>query len=273
MVIAALIGGLVFAALGVLGGMTAFGRWVRGYSGYKLLDIRWAIPYVLGLLVSGSVVLGCTRTAFNDWEGLLVLALLPFGILGAVMWGFAFAMELFVRTTTPTASHIEPTYDVGDGLMVRQRYADAEAAFRQNLNADPADVNAFLRICKARQARGDIEIVLRDLNTAWRDAIDRTDSAATPPRPALLEKLKEKEYRQDRILRLTFALGDIYVERLNNNDMARKLYAATLEHLFGYPPADPLRDRLKALEKPDRLTIEEAAEESQPSRIPFPNDE
>lgn len=264
---ATIICGFIFVGLGIWGGITAVSRWARGYTGFRILRIPWGFYFALALLFTGLTVIGGIRR-LDGGLALFIAALLPFALLGAVMWAFAFGLELAAGAASSRNMHIEPTYDIGDGLMVRRQFAEAEAAFQRYLAANPADLGALLRISRAQLADGRVEQAVRELEVARRHAIDRTDDAV-PPRPEVLKKLQEKEYRQDRILRLSFTLGDIYVEQLGDNARAIKLYEETLQFLYGYPPADPLRDRLKALSNPNRMTLSDAVERAQPRKIPL----
>jgi hypothetical protein len=257
--------GFIFVVLGAIGGTTAVSRWWRGYIGFRILHIPWGFYYAFALFITGLTAVGGIRQ-LDGMLALFIAALMPFALLGSVMWAFAFGMELVAGAAASKNMHIEPTYDIGDGLLVRHKFAEAEAAFRLYLAAHPTDLPVLLRISRAQISDGRLEQAVRELELARKNAIDRTDSA-TPPCAELLQKLQEKEFRQDRILRLTFTLGDIFVEKLCDHPRAIKLYEESLQVLYGYPPADPLRDRLKALNNPDRMTLSDAVDQAQPRKI------
>jgi len=257
--------GFIFAFLGIWGGITAVSRWARGYLGFRILQIPWGFYYAIALLFTGITCI----TGLRQLDGglaLFIAALMPFALLGSVMWAFAFALELAAGAAASRNMVVEPTYDIGDGLMTRRQFPEAEAAFRKYLAEHPSDLPVLLRISRAQIADNRVEQAVRELESARRHAIDRTD-ASNPPNEELLRKLNEKEFRQDRILRLTFSIGDIYVEKLCDHPRAIKLYEESLQVLYGYAAADPLRDRLKALNDPNRMILTDAVEQAQPRKI------
>ena len=71
-----------------------------------------------------------------------------------------------------------------------------------------------------------------------------------------------------RLLRITFALGDLISVKLSDSERARRLYEKTLEYLYGFRDADPLRTRLKILsgEPPDDART---IAEHPPERLPI----
>ncbi|HYG78353.1 MAG TPA: hypothetical protein VEK08_25345 [Planctomycetota bacterium] len=257
-----IVSGLLFAFLGILGGMTAFSRFVRGYTGLKLLSLPWAPVFAFGLFFSAFAFFVSVRL-FDGWAVLMLASLIPFAILGSVMWCFAVVLEFFYRAAAPRGV-AEPSYDVGDGLMVRRQFAEAEAAFRENLAADPLDLNALLRVSRAQLAAGKTDAAVRELESARRFAIHFSPAVKVAE---LMQRMADTEFRNDRILRLTFALGDIYIEKLGDEESARKLYQESLQVLSGYAPADPLRARLAALNKADHLPLADAVEKAQPRKI------
>jgi len=263
--IVAAVSGLIFTVLAILGGMAAFSRFVRGYTGLKLIELPWAGLFGLALAFSAFFFAVSVKYA-SGTVALLLAALIPFAILGTTMWFFAFLLELFFRASGSRGMRVEPTYDVGDGLMVRQQFADAEAAFRKSLQEDPLDLGALLRISRAQVADGRVEDAVRELDAARRHAMAHREQAKAPM-PESMRRLQEKEFRQDRILRLTFALGDLYVEKRGDSERARELYEETLQILYGYPAVDPLRARLAALNRADYIPLADAVQKAQPRTI------
>ena len=155
------------------------------------------------------------------------------------------------------------SYDFGDGLMARHRYADAARAYGRYLHENPLDTSALLRMCGALEAAGRAAEALSALEDARRKSILREDNSDDP---ALNASVMGRDFRQQRILTLTYVIGDMLVEKLNDIPRARLLYEETLEQLYGYPPVDALRQRLKMLKEirkqppsvkaPDRLKLE-----------------
>jgi tetratricopeptide (TPR) repeat protein len=159
------------------------------------------------------------------------------------------------------------TYDLGDACMVKQRYAEAEIEYKKYLDADPLDTQALLRMCRAAELHGRPEDALRLLGLARQRTLDKQDGSDDNSKgwPST-----RKDFRQCRILALTYAMGDLLVEKIEDAERAKKLYANTLEELFGYPDVNPLRERLKRLEQPGQISISQAVENAQPDKIPFP---
>jgi hypothetical protein len=244
-----------FLALGVYGGGSAVTRWARGYQDIFAFTPTGGAVYALLLIIIGS---SCFY-AMSKLTGIAQLAsfaLLPFALLGHIMWMVAFVMQVAVAIASPTDMPVEKTYDVADGLMMRGKYAEAEQKLREELAADPLDIEAFMRMCRAIESDGREEQAARELAAAHKALLEHKDEKALP-----------RDKRQARLLRITYALGDILVSKLDELEAARRLYTRTLETLYGYPDADPLRDRLKSLEQPGRMTGSEAVSSLQPSRI------
>jgi tetratricopeptide (TPR) repeat protein len=246
---------IAFLALGIIGGMTAMSRFMRGYSGFFIFGPLGGALYLIALLVLTPLFLVAMRQ-MNDILVLFLFAMAPFAFLGHIMWGVGFFAEIFMKTAGATQLPVEQTFDVGDGLMARGKYADAEAQFRQDLAAEPLNVNAQLRVARAMEADGRCEEAAEELNRALHTAIAEQH-----------DKRLKKEDHQQRILRITFALGDILVTKLDDAPRALTLYRNTLEVLAGVEDAQVLRDRLSALETPDRLSISDAVEKAQPLKI------
>jgi hypothetical protein len=161
------------------------------------------------------------------------------------------------------------SYDFGDRLMRQRKFAEAEHEYRKYLAKDPMDLGALLRVAQAIAADERFEDAIAELADARRKSIERQDDSDNPSNGWVLAR---KDYRQHRIMTLSFVMGDLFVEKLDDIAGAKKLYAETLEVLYGYPDVNPLRERLKALENPNRLSLNEAVEKLQPEKIPFPEE-
>jgi hypothetical protein len=161
----------------------------------------------------------------------------------------------------------QKSYDRGDGAMAQKRFAEGEREFRACVDEDPLDTQALLRLARAMELQHRHEDALRELGLARQKSIDKTDESDDNRKgwPST-----RKDFRQHRILALTYAMGDLLIEKLEDAERARNLYANTLEELYGYPDVNPLRERLKRLEQPGQISISEAVEKAQPLKIPFP---
>jgi hypothetical protein len=228
---------LGFCLLGIFGGMCAVSRWVRGYSAYFVLERFGAALYLAGLLITGPAFLLYAAGHSQELVSLFLIILLPFGLLGHVLWVFAVMLEMGARALGPSDLPTEKTFDKGDAFMSRGLFVEAERQYRADLAEVPHNCNALFRVCRALEARGQTGGIARELWTAYRASLDKRGN---PPLP-------RKEW-QERILRITFALGDVLDVKLNKPGQARHVYAESLEILYGYPDADPLRDRLRKLD-------------------------
>ena len=243
-----------FLLLGLYGGMAAISRWMRGYTGFFIFSPVGGALYLVGLIVTTLLFLFTMR----EMNGLLVLflfAMAPFAIFGHVIWCLAMVLEMMGRAAGPTQLAIEKTYDVADGLMVRGKFDEAAAKYAEALATDELDTEALIRRARALEKAGSDEEAERELREAYRATMQHRD-----------EKTLPHKQRQERLLRLSFALGDLLVTT-DRMDDARQLYAQSLEVLFGYDEADALRTRLKALEQPDRVPFSQAVQNAQPERI------
>jgi tetratricopeptide (TPR) repeat protein len=251
---------LSFLLLGIYGGMSAISRWVRGYSGFLVFSPVGAAAYFSALVLTGIMFFKCMAVlrAADSALVLLLLAMLPFAILGHVLWAFGAAGELFTRVAGASQLPIAKTFDKGDALMARARYAEAEAQYRQDLAEEPLNAEALLRVCKALEADGRVEDAVRELSVAHQITCEGRDK----------EPLKEQQ-RCERVLRITYTLGDLLVTKVERPEEARLLYERTLQSIYGYKDADPLRDRLRALEDPTRLKHSDAVRQAQPDKIPL----
>ncbi len=244
---------LIFIVQGLYGGMVAISRWVRGYTGFFILRPAGAAAYAMLLLASAPIFLFITRQMDGPAQ-LFLFALMPFAVFGHVLFLVAILLETGARWLGPSEMPVARTFDQADALVARKQYAEAEAAYRAELRADPACLEALLRLCRLLEQIGRPEESVRELSAAHEAALHDA------PR-------QDAKTRRERLLCLTFALGDVLVERLEDSARACAVYERTLQVLFGCPEADPLRDRIKALDAVNYRSISEAAEAAQPSRL------
>ena len=159
------------------------------------------------------------------------------------------------------------SYDRGDSCMSRKQFTDAEREFRTCIEEDPLDTQALLRLARAIELQGRFEDALRELGMARQKSINKTDESDDNSKGWPNAR---KDFRQHRILTLTYAMGDLLVEKIEDSERAKLLYANTLEELYGFPEVNPLRERLKRLEQPGQISISEAVEKAQPLKISLP---
>ena len=229
----------LFFALGVYGGMSAYSRWIRTDQGHWVFEPLPAMYFGLAL----AAALFATIAGMRVTDGALLLvefAFMPFGMLGAVLWVFGLGLETGSRMMSPNMAPLARTFDRGDGFMARGAYADAEREFRAALDAEPHNNEAVLRLSRALESAGKLQQAAAGLSAAHDRIIDHRND----PPPAN----NHREYWQERLLSVTFALGDLYSARLSDPMRAQQLYKTTLEYLYGYKEADALRARLKRLE-------------------------
>ena len=232
---------IIFGLLGIYGGMCAISRWVRGYTGFFVFRPDGATIY-LGISLFSFAIFLITNSPAGSWSPLIFLALMPFAFLGYVLWFVAGILEMGYQWMAPSALSVPPSFDLADGLMVRGAYAEAEQAYRTELSKDTLNIEALFRLCRALEAQERFKESSEELSTAYKIYMDLRDAPHFP-----------KPIRQEYILRVTFALGDILANKLNKTQEACQLYERTLEILYGYRDADPLRERLKALERASRM--------------------
>jgi len=228
---------LVFVGLGVYGGMCAYARLTGGDRGFLCFEPLWGMYFGLAQFFA----LAGAAAGFHALNGnafLVELALFPFGVLGTVMWGFGFAMESGSRFMADTAGKVVRTFDRGDGLMTQNKFAEAEQEFRTARQEEPGNMEALLRLSRALEGQQKYEMAAQELAAALRGIIDQRND------PAL-----EKDPWQPKVLLITYALGDLYAGKLSDSERALRLYKSTLELLYGYRDANPLRERLKRLER------------------------
>lgn len=230
---------LPFVLLGIYGGMCAVNRYFRDHARAFVFEPRGAVLYLMAVAVSGLLFAYVFFALYvqDSILALLLFVLLLFAGTGYLGWMSVLLVDWLFQALGPSQLPVAKTFDKGDGWMARRNYAEAEAQYRRDLAEEPLNTDALLRVCRAMEAAGRFEDAARELRAAHLQTLERRDE------PEL-----EFKTRQERLLRLTFALGDLLVDKLGRVGEACALYQTTLEILYGYPDADPLRDRLKALE-------------------------
>jgi tetratricopeptide (TPR) repeat protein len=233
---------LLFVALGVYGGICAFLRGWRGEQGFTIFEPLWAMYFALAQFFCLVGSFSGFHTLGEPWW-FITVALFPFGVLGTVLWGFGMVFETGARMIGPSMGPVARTFDVGDGFMTRNMFAEAEREYRKALAEEPGNIETLLRLSRALEGAGKYDEAARELSGAHeRIVATRHD---LPP---------VSEHWQARLLTVTYALGDTYASKLNDSQRAQALYKTTLELLYGYRDANPLRERLKRLEyAPDVL--------------------
>lgn len=178
--------------------------------------------------------------------------------------------DFFLRLLKTDIVDENKSYDFGDSCMTKRQYREAERAYRKYLADDPLDTQALLRLSRAIELDGRPEDALRELGIARQQTLTRQDQSDDNRKgwPST-----RKDFRQYRILALTYAMGDLLVEKIEDPERAGELYEETLQELYGYPDVDPLRDRLKRLRQPGAIRISDAVEKAQPLKISLPDSE
>ena len=99
-------------------------------------------------------------------------------------------------------------------------------------------------------AFGDARMATMELIAVRLDLLNaKPESDGGLSRPAVSGPGGARRDRNERILVLTYALGDLYVGPIGEPERARKLYEETLQQLYGFPGVDPLRQRLSQLQE------------------------
>lgn len=175
---------------------------------------------------------------------LIPLLALPIGAYMA-----ALIVELCSGVFSQSSSQGEHrSYDKGDAALQRGDPAAAVEHFRADLKCWPGDTEAVLRLARALEAAGQPDTAAAELSAARLDLLNRpNDEQEAMARPAISGAGGQRRDRNERILVLTMALGDLFAGPLNKRERARLLYEETLQRLYGYPNVDALRKRLQAL--------------------------
>ncbi|MBI3830726.1 MAG: hypothetical protein HY291_14490 [Planctomycetes bacterium] len=160
------------------------------------------------------------------------------------------AVEVFAGFFNQSASQGElRTYDRGDAALARKEFAQAIACFRQDLARWPGDTEAYLRLARALECHGQAELAASELSAARLALLNGPlDEAEARARPAISGYGGLRRDRNERVLTLTYALGDLYEGPLRDPERARHLYEESLQRLYGYPNVDPLRERLRRVQ-------------------------
>lgn len=160
------------------------------------------------------------------------------------------AVATFSAFFSPSTSQGElRTYDKGDAAMARKQFAQAVACYRQDLARWPGDTEAYLRLARALEANGQAALAASELKAARHELLEgKLDPAEARARPAISGLGGQQRDRKDRILTLTYALGDLCEGPLSDPAGAQRLYEDTLQRLYGFPNVAPLRERLRRVQ-------------------------
>jgi len=262
------IGIILVLAHGWYGGLAAIRFWRDSGSRASIFHpLGGGIYVATGVLCFFFMLLAAKAGAASVLEALpyavmMPVLLLPYGLYFAAVC-VAMGSEFFASGTSGEVR----TYDRGDAAMARKDYAAAIFSYRADLTHWPDDVDATLRLARAHEANAQPEAAAAELNALRLEMLERgpreADAAASASEidPAVLRR-----NHYERVLTLTYAQGDLYEGPLHEPERARRLYEETLQRLFGFPQADPLRARIKRLEDRlagrDEISSEQAEEAS-----------
>lgn len=178
-----------------------------------------------------------------------IVILLPLLALPVGAYMAALIVELFSGFFSQSASQGDHrSYDKGDAALLRGDPAAAVKHFRVDLKRWPGDTEVVLRLARALEAAGRPDMAAAELSSARLDLLNRpNDEQEAMARPAISGAGGQRRDRNERILVLTLALGDLFSGPLDQRERARLLYEETLQRLYGYPNVDALRKRLQVL--------------------------
>ncbi len=233
-----LICGILFSILGIIGGLAAYSRWWRLQSDFFLYQWLWGSHFTLAQIITfwGYIGGGSEFRAKHDSLFMYVSTLVLLSFLGAIFWFYSFVLHLMARVVQPNFGTLKKSYDIGDGLMARGRFAEAVEAYRQAIQEDAQDTEALVRMCRALEAGGKFGESARELEHAYSET---SKNKFDPP-------LRKEDY-QARLSQIVFMLGDLYQHKLNHPSKAQQLYSTALLQLQDHPDAKALRQRLDGL--------------------------
>ncbi|MCW8130772.1 MAG: hypothetical protein KIS92_10515 [Planctomycetota bacterium] len=246
-----ILGFVAVAGLGVLGAAKTARLFLAGEHGQFIFRPLGALLYLSACAFAFFFYLLAERaaTAGSGTAGALPLVvvvpvlLMPYGLYLAGL-----IVEICSGFFNASASQGElRTYDKGDAALARGEFERAAVCFREDIKRWPGDTDAILRLARALEAAGRTELAASELNAARLDLLNETGDAEAVARPSLSGGGLKRD-RNERVLLLTFALGDLYEGPLANPARAKALYEETLELKYGEPRSEPLRDRLRKLE-------------------------
>jgi len=244
------LGILLVVAHSSYGGLTGLSFWRDSVCRAHILrplggGIYVAIGGFLFLFMIWAARVGASSAAEAfPYVIMIPFLLLPYGLYFAALC-VVVGSEFFASGTSGEMR----SFDRGDAAMTRQDYAVAIFSYREDQVRWPGDVAATLRLAHAYEANAQPEAAAAELNALRLDMLahgpQEADSVANVSEidPSVLRR----NYAE-RVLTLTYAQGDLYEGLLHEPERARRLYEETLQRLFGFPHADPLRTRIKRLE-------------------------
>lgn len=260
------------AALGAYGAVKGARIFLHGERGALVFTPLGAFFYIGSGIFAYTLFLVASKAEGNGGpaEAAPLLMIGPVLVFPYALYLVGFAVTLGAKFFSVEDS-VEPvrSYDKGDAAMQRKAYAQAAALYRLDLERWPGDLEATLRLARALEAGGDAGGAARELEAAHRARLNGGavhDGGITRPDVKLLEERKRQ--RNEGIVILACALGDLYAQQLAKPGLARSVYEETLERCYGYPGTDALRQRLKRLEaaaaeplaepepKPERIALD-----------------
>lgn len=239
------------AGLGALGAIKASRLFLHGDHGQFLFRPHGAFLYLSASVFAFVFYLMVERATSGPGPSgagpmLLVIPVLcfPFAIYIAGL-----CVEIFSGFFNPNASQGElRTYDKGDASMARGDFERAAVYYREDMARWPGDTDAILRLARALEGAGRTELAASELNAGRLDLLNETGDREATAKPSLSGAGGVRRDRNERVLLLTFALGDLYEGPLANPARAKALYEETLILKYGEPRTAPLRDRLSRVE-------------------------
>lgn len=254
-------------ALGAYGAVKAARIFLHGERGALVFTPLGAFFYISSAIFAYTLFLVASKAegSGSPADAAPILLIGPFLVFPYALYLAGFAVTLGAKFFSVEGS-IAParSYDKGDAAMQRKAYAQAAALYRLDLERWPGDLDATLRLARALEAGGDVQSAARELETAHRARLNAgpdLDGGITRPDVKLLEERKRQ--RNEGIVILACALGDLYTQQLAQPGLARNVYEETLERCYGYSGVEPLRQRLKRLE----AAASEPQAEPEPERI------
>ena len=244
---------LLWCAWGWYGALLCYRLYSRGADHFFLQPLGVAVYLLVGLASCAGYRMadGARSTGPGPGNPIGEMPVFFLGVSGYCLYFAAVVVEAGRRFFSPEASIVEVrSSSQGDAAMVRRDFARAVALYRRDLARWPGDLELLRKLADALTAAGQAEQAAMELALVRLDLLrgprHAPAEAGTGGLGAPGAALRD---RQERILVVTLALGDLYAGPLQNPHRARKLYEETLEELYGAPGSDTLRARLRQLER------------------------
>jgi hypothetical protein len=260
---------LLCLALGWYGAARTIAMWWKADHRVFIFTPWGAVAYVFASSAAFALYLltqAAASAAGGPISSITEVLSIPVLVFPYALYGAGLSVELGRRFFSPESS-VPPlhSYDKGDAAMARCEYAAAIACYREDLTRWPGDLEALLRLTRALAKNGQAELAAMELVALRLDLLkqgrvegERPESAGAGAPGA------DRRERQDKLLVLTLALGDLYGGPLESVARERALYAEALQELYGVKGSDALRERLRRLDQPhvpqqaqDRIPLDE----------------